>query len=197
MRQSIYGFIAAVAAITVTAAPAMACGGGLFTSGGCSPCGQQVIVSPCGQTGYSGGYGYGYGVAQYERLPDPSPQYFYVNQGPTYSGPGNFAPVPTYQEAAVSGWSAYRHGYHYGYDGGRYANATHHQYDGQPAWRGPVVQSYRWHGSRHMYRHHMMHQRMYPGAMHHHNMRYGMRSAPRYYAGQRYGYPRHPLRRYY
>jgi hypothetical protein len=33
-------------------------------------------------------------------------QYYYVNQGPTYTGPGNFAPYPTYQESAVSGWDA-------------------------------------------------------------------------------------------
>ena len=26
------------------------------------------------------------------------PQYYYVNQGPTYTGPGNFAPYPIYQE---------------------------------------------------------------------------------------------------
>ena len=30
-------------------------------------------------------------------------QYYYVNQGPTYTGPGNFAPYPTYQEGG------YRH----------------------------------------------------------------------------------------
>jgi hypothetical protein len=34
-------------------------------------------------------------------------QYYYVNQGPTYSGPGNFAPYPTYQESAL-GWDGYR-----------------------------------------------------------------------------------------
>jgi len=39
--------------------------------------------------------------------PDPVHQYYYVNQGPTYSGPGNFAPYPTYQESAL-GWDAYR-----------------------------------------------------------------------------------------
>ena len=49
-------------------------------------------------------------------------QYYYVNQGPTYSGPGNWAPVPTYREGGVSGYyghRAYRHwrprmSYHYG-----------------------------------------------------------------------------------
>ena len=34
----------------------------------------------------------------HERLPDPEQQYYYVNQGPTYTGPGNFAPYPIYQE---------------------------------------------------------------------------------------------------
>jgi hypothetical protein len=40
-------------------------------------------------------------------LPDPVHQYYDVNQGPTYSGPGNFAPYPTYQESAL-GWDGYR-----------------------------------------------------------------------------------------
>jgi hypothetical protein len=51
-------------------------------------------------------------VQQYHSV-SPAPQYYYVNQGPTYSGPGNFAPYPTYQESAVSGWDAYRHRPHY------------------------------------------------------------------------------------
>ena len=33
-----------------------------------------------------------------QRLPDPEQQYYYVNQGPTYTGPGNWAPRPVYQE---------------------------------------------------------------------------------------------------
>ena len=40
-------------------------------------------------------------------------QYYYVNQGPTYTGPGNWAPVPTYQEGGVyryGGYRAYRYG---------------------------------------------------------------------------------------
>ena len=36
-----------------------------------------------------------------------------VNQGPTYSGPGNFAPHPVYQETAISTWGAYRHRHHH------------------------------------------------------------------------------------
>src|SRR3954454_24972788 len=128
MRQLISGVIAAAALVTVSAAPASACGGpGLFSS--CSPCGASY-VSPCG--GYGGGYGYGGystawsagvagygygggcgGCGSYEQLPELSPQYYHVNQGPTYTGPGNFAPVPTYRENAQYGW-----GYGGGYDGG-------------------------------------------------------------------------------
>jgi hypothetical protein len=53
MRQMISGLIAAAAVMTVSAAPASACGGlGLFSS--CSPCGGAVFSS-CG--GYGGGYG--------------------------------------------------------------------------------------------------------------------------------------------
>src|ERR1700730_6283805 len=117
MRQMISGLVAAIAVMTVSAVPAMACGGGLF-QGSCSPCGQ-AYAEPCAQSyvaapAYSGCYS-GCGAA-YERLPDPVQQYYYVNQGPTYSGPGNFAPYPTYQEDAVSGWGAYQHHpYYYGY----------------------------------------------------------------------------------
>lgn len=109
MRQTIAGLVAAVA--VMSAAPAMACGGGWF-GGSCSPCGA-AYVSPCAQpqvyvapvyTGCNTGCG---GWA-YERLPDPwhpyypdrVHQYYYVNQGPTYSGPGNFAPYRSYQEGA-------------------------------------------------------------------------------------------------
>ena len=122
MRQTISGLIAAVAVMAASAVPAMACGGGLFQSS-CSPCGQQAYVSPCEQAYvpapvYSGcdtGCG---GWAQ-ERLPDPVQQYYYVNQGPTYSGPGNYAPYPTYREGSVYGWNGYRHHrHHYGYEGG-------------------------------------------------------------------------------
>jgi hypothetical protein len=120
MRQTISGLVAAIAVMTASAAPAMACG---FFQGGCAPCGE-VYVSPCAQAyvptnGYSGCYG---GCWAYERLPDPAlqyhlsyrlPQYYYVNQGPTYTGPGNFAPYPTYQEGAVSGRDAYHRHLHY------------------------------------------------------------------------------------
>ena len=142
MRQMISGLFAAVAVMTAGAAPAYACG---YTS--CSPCGY---VSPCAQTYVptavgtgcnSCGGGWGYGA--YERLAEPTtqyyptaqyapaPQYYYVNQGPTYSGPGMFAPQPTYQEEAVSYERAPYYGYHrhhphhYGY-GPRYGYAPRH-----------------------------------------------------------------------
>lgn len=166
MRQKIAGLFAGVVlAATMSAAPVQAC----------------TALEPCG--GYGNGYGYGdeysYGYSERERLPDPSagfpyqsPQYYYVNQGPTYTGPGNYAPFPTYQERAVSGWQAYSRPYYYGYNGGPYANASHHYYDGAPGVSGPVVYTYRW-GRRH-YAHR------------------GYRRAPKYYyttrTGVRYGH---------
>src|SRR5436190_13528195 len=116
MRQMISGLVAAVAAVAASAAPAKACGG-VFDS--CSPCGY---VSPCAAA-YVPGYAYGgcggCGWLGYERLPDPamqyhsrvvgSPQYYYVNQGPTYTGPGNFAPYRYYEESAISGWGPHRY----------------------------------------------------------------------------------------
>src|SRR4051812_29598685 len=124
MRQLITGIVAAAAVMTVSAAPAAACGG-LFSS--CSPCGGALLASSCspcgvsyspcggygagyGYGGYSGAYaagvaGYGYGggggcggCGSYETLPVLSPQYYHVNQGPTYTGPGNYAPYPAYSE---------------------------------------------------------------------------------------------------
>jgi hypothetical protein len=102
MRQTISGLIAAIAMVAASAAPAMACGFGFGV-----PCVQSYapVYSGCG----------GCGGWAYERLPDPVQQYYYVNQGPTYTGPGNFAPYPTYQEGGVSGWNGYRHApYYYG-----------------------------------------------------------------------------------
>jgi hypothetical protein len=155
MRQTISGLVAAIAVVTASAAPAMACGGGGLFESSCSPCGQ-AYVSPCAQS-YVPTYSYsgcntGCGGWAHERLPDPvqqyylsdrAQQYYYVNQGPTYTGPGDFAPFPTYQESTVSGWDAYRRRpYYYGYDGGRYANATNHYYDGVGI-EGPAIYSYR------------------------------------------------------
>ena len=100
MRQTISGLIAAVAVVTASAAPALACG-----FAWCSPC-AVGYAAPCAT------------LQVYDRLPDPdqqyhSPQrvhqYYYVNQGPTFTGPGAFAPLPTYQEDAVLAWGAYRY----------------------------------------------------------------------------------------
>ncbi|SHH53340.1 hypothetical protein [Bradyrhizobium erythrophlei] len=153
MRQTISGLVAAFAVMVAGAAPAMACGGGLF-QGSCSPCGQ-AYVEPCAQPQvyqppvyvppapvYSGcntcGRGWGY-----ERLVEPETQYYaalmrhqyyYVNQGPTYTGPGDFAPRPTYYEGAygprVYGHRAHPYYRHHGYGysthpGYRYGYAHH------------------------------------------------------------------------
>jgi hypothetical protein len=172
MRQTISGLVAAIAVVTASAVPAMACGGGGLFQSSCSPCGQ-AYVSPCEQAEayvppapvYSecnscGGWAH-------ERLPDPVQQYYYVNQGPTYSGPGNFAPYPTYQEGAVSEWGAYRHHpYRYGYEGG-------------PNVEGPAIYGYRAHPRFHRWHEHM-------------GYRYSERPSIRYgYAPHRYGYEPH------
>jgi len=132
MRQMITGLVAAVA--VMAAAPAMACG--------FSPCGTPVYAAPVVTYGYGYGYGngYGYGYAgcntcggyagyggyyggwgAVERLPDPdavypgtAQQYYYVNQGPTFTGPGNWAPLPYYREGYGRPYYGYRH-YGYGY----------------------------------------------------------------------------------
>jgi hypothetical protein len=97
MRQMISGLVAALALTAAGGAPAMACG-----YGGCAP----SIYTGCGTCG---------GWA-YDRLTDPETQYhtvqparqyYYVNPGPTYTGPGAFAPYPVYQHAAVS-YASYR-----------------------------------------------------------------------------------------
>jgi len=109
MRQTISGLVAAVAVMTAGAAPAFACG-----FGSCAPYAQ----------GYSG-----FGWA-YERMAEPDrqyypttqysrpTQYYYANQGPAYSGPGMFAPYPTYQEDAVD---AYEPAHYYGHRRHHYA----------------------------------------------------------------------------
>jgi hypothetical protein len=186
MRQTISGLVAAIAVVTVSAVPALACGGGGLFQSSCSPCGQ-AFVSPCAQVEayvppapvYSGCDSCGGGWA-HERLSDPVQQYYYVNQGPTYTGPGDFAPYPTYQESAVSGWGAYRHhSYHYGYDGGRYADAMTHQYDGAPNVEGPAIYGYRAHPRFRPWHAHM-------------GYHYSERPSVRYgYAPHRYGYEAH------
>ena len=176
MRQTISGLAAAFAVMIAGAAPAMACGGGLFQ--GCSPCGQ-AYVEPCAAPQvyvppapvYSGCNPCG-GWA-YQRLPDPETQYYaapvrhqyyYVNQGPTYTGPGAFAPYPTYQGGAVSGWGAYRHHpYYYGHP---HYRAWHHGYgySVRPSYRyGYAHHRMRYGmsmGMPHTYGHRMMHEHM-------------------------------------
>ena len=111
MRGVISGLVAIVGLAVAGSAPAMACG---YSS--CAPCGY---ASPCAPTvsyqptytyqpAYTYQHGYAYGAtgcgscgARYERLAEPTRQYYYVNQGPTYSGPGAFAPYPAYEESAI------------------------------------------------------------------------------------------------
>ena len=134
MRQYLVGLAAAVA-VSVTAVPAMA------GCGGCAPVYSYSNCNPCGGASWGGSWGYA-------TLPAPvqyysvQPQYYYVNQGPTYTGPAMYAPAASYQQRAVAGWSGYSRGY-YGYNGGPYANPSHHYYHGMPAVSTPTVYSYR------------------------------------------------------
>jgi hypothetical protein len=112
MRQILKGLVAAVAVFA--AAPAMACG--------YAPCAQPVYVAPV--AAYAGCNPCGGWVR--ERLPDPEQQYYYVNQGPTYTGPGNWAPNRVYREGSISGY-----GYGYNrpyYRAHRYYHRHHHGY---------------------------------------------------------------------
>lgn len=170
MRQMFSGLAAVVAVVGLGAAPAMACGGGsgLFSSP-CSPC--QAYVSPCGQS-YTGGYGYT-GYSHYQRLADPSPRYYWVNQGPVYDGPGQFAPRPYYRERTVVGWSR-----PYGYTGGPYANPINHHIYGGAAWRGPAITTYHW-------RHRARPAHLRYGYRAHTSYRYAARPSVRYGQGVR------------
>jgi hypothetical protein len=126
MRRIISGVVAAIALMAATAGPASACG-----YGGCYP----YIYS---------GYAYGgcgaCGGWYFNRLADPETQYhaaepprqyYYADQGPTYTGPDAFAPYyPFYPEGAVASWDAYRHrpyygGYHWRH---HYVFHPHHHY---------------------------------------------------------------------
>src|SRR5205085_8641149 len=100
------------------------------------------LPSPCG-VGALSPWHYGH-LAQPASPYAVAPRYYYVNQGPTYTGPGLLAPAPTYQERAVSGWYGYgptAYGPSYQYNGGPYSNATTHYYDGMPAQTGYYGQS--------------------------------------------------------
>lgn len=155
MRHFISGLVAAVA--VMAAAPAMACG--------YSPCAQPQVYVP--QVAYSGCNPCG-GWA-HERLADPEQQYYYVNQGPTYTGPGNFAPYRTYQEGYVSGGNGY--GYN-GYNGGYNA----------PAYGGAGVD--------YGYRPHRYYRPWRARTSYYHTPRvnYNYGYAPRGYAPRHYGY---------
>jgi hypothetical protein len=152
MRQTISFVFAALAAATISAAPASACG---YTS--CTPC-----ATPCAQT-YAPAYSYtptySYAPAYtgcntcntgwaFEHLAEPTTQYYYVNQGPTYSGPGAFAPPPAYEEGTVSGGYAthpYYHGYHHRWHHYGYGPRFHHspRYGYMPYYYGhPVLRRY-------------------------------------------------------
>ncbi len=124
MRQTILGLATAFALMIAGGAPAMACG-----LGTCWPC---AYGAPCGAV-YAPVYAYSscYSgcVWGFDHLSDPATQYhtaarptqyYYVNQGPTYSGPGAFAPYPVYEEAEVYSYGRYhsgawhRNGYYHG-----------------------------------------------------------------------------------
>ena len=158
MRQMISGLVAAVALVAASAVPAAACG---LLQGGCSPCNPcaqpQVYVAP--QPVYSGcnpcgGYRERLPdpVQQYEEAPAPvQQQYYYVDQGPTYSGPGNYAPRPVYREGGYHHRSYYGYGHHYrpwhAHTGYRYG--YHHSY--APRAYGP---RYGYHEMPHHYGYH-------------------------------------------
>ncbi len=143
MRQLFSGLVAAVAVVAASSVPAMACGGGLFGSS-CSPCGYvspcaQAYVAPVASYGYSG-CNTGCGGWAHERLPDPVEQYhadpvvhqyYHVNQGPTYTGPGNWAPGPVYREGGYGERPYYygrRHHYYAPRMSHRYGYAPRHGY---------------------------------------------------------------------
>jgi hypothetical protein len=207
MRQTISGLVAAIAVVAASAVPAMACG--LFDSGcgaPCSPCGQSYAPPAPVYSGCDSGCG----PAGYERLPDPEQQYYsapavhqyyYVNQGLSYTGPGDFAPYPTYQEGSVSGWNGYHHhAYRYGYEGGRYEGSAIYGYHAHPHFR-PWHAHYGYHYSERpsiRYGYHHGYATRYGLPPHgyygvHRSMRYG------YHMGMphQYGYREHTLRRYY
>jgi hypothetical protein len=197
MRTMILKIAAAVAVVTASAAPAVAGGFGLF-SGGCSPCSQS----------YSQSYGYGQGYSTvYQQLPDPAHQYYYVNQGPTFSGPGNFAPTQFYQETSTPGWTGYERG-DGDFDGGQYAGGSYGNYGTsyeQPYRHAAVQYSYqprvraygfsqRGYAPRHSYRSYAprygYHHRRFAGP----RVMYAPRYASRHHQYQRY---QRPLRRMY
>jgi hypothetical protein len=146
MRQMIKGLLAAMAVTTAGVAPAAACGYGGCCTGYVNPCATAYVpaysysYSGCGTCGASWGY---------ERLAEPTTQYYYVNQGPTYSGPGAFAPYGSYEEEALPavgyGHSYRPYGYGYRHHGYGYGYGWHHR-----PWHrygyAPRHYGYRWGG---------------------------------------------------
>ena len=203
MRNTIAGMIAAFA--VMSAAPAMACGGGLFDSGCGSPCAQSY-ASPCAAPVYVApvatysGCNTGCGGWARERLPEPEQQYYYASQGPTYTGPGNWAPRPTYQEGYVTRQSSgYEEGYrarpYYGYDGGYRPHRQFRPWRAHRDYGYSARPSVRYgYAPRHSYApRYSLPPRAYGG---HHSMRYGAPVGAPY----RYGHEQRQdrvLRRYY
>lgn len=219
MRQYVFGLAAAMA-VAVSSAPAMA------NCGGCGPAAYSYAPAVSYNYGYRGGCAQAfanpcsYGAANWAvaTVPAPvtyyavQPQYYYANQGPTYSGPGMYAPSVAYQARAVGGWSGYQGGYHggyhrgyHGYSGGPYANPTSHYYHGMPAVSTPTVYSYRraYRATRYSYaprqyapRVYRAH-RMYGPRVYAPSVRYGQRVAPRYSVAPPQYAPRHRQWRVY
>lgn len=207
MRQTMVGLAVALA-VAASAAPAAACG----YSGCSSPSwnynysgfygNYSAPVAPCPTAcgGYAAPATWGYGRLPYPVQPYATlPQYYWVNQGPTYTGPGLLAPAPTYQERAVSGWYGYgptAYGTtNYSYGGGPYSNATTHYYDGMPAagYRGYSYQSYSDLPRTYSYQSDEdvqtpAYRPYYARPMYHYARPYRRVIAPRYYPSVRYGY---------
>jgi hypothetical protein len=151
MRQTISGLVAAIAVVAAGVSSASACG--LFDS----TCGQSYVAAPV-YSGCNCGGGWAYErladpAYQYGAQPAPVHQYYYADQGPTFSGPGDFAPHPTYQEGGV--YDHYRYHSHYyrpwhahtGYWGhpGMHYGYQHHGYAPYHSMR------YGYHGIPHQY----------------------------------------------
>jgi hypothetical protein len=178
MRQMISGLVAAAAVMFVATAPAAACG---FST--CAP--VAPVYSGCNTGCGSWGYGAGYGGWGFEHLAEPATQYYYVNQGPTYTGPGAFAPYPTYREDAVVAPANYGYGRGYGYGNGYGYRAAAVEAPAAYPYQRPYYRPYRYgYGPRYGY---------LPRVHYGYGPRYGYarRAAPYYYGGHRV------LRRYY
>ena len=148
MRRTISGIFAAFAVLFAGAAPAMACG---YST--CAPT-YYAPVYAAPTYGYStfgcGACGTGWA---YQQLAEPTTQYYYANQGPTFTGPGAYAPYPVYHETAGTGWAGYErapsyggyetpayYGYRHGYAAHRYA--YHYGYRPHYWHRYPVLRRY-------------------------------------------------------